>query len=49
MAGEWFLVGLAGAWLSLYNLPLNTIKGAFLGNSRMTRVAVSLSVCVCVF
>ena len=32
--------GFPGAWLSLYNLPLNTIKGAFLGNSRMTPVAV---------
>ena len=33
MAGEWFLVHLAGVWLLIYKLPLDTIKGAFLGHS----------------
>ena len=45
MAGEWFLVRL---WLSLYNPPLDTIKGAFLGHSGIKDdLCLCLSVFVC--
>ena len=42
MAGEWFLVGLAGAWLSVKDL---SIKGG-IPVSRMTLVSVCVSLCV---
>ena len=47
MGGEWFLVGLAGSWLSVKDPYIScpwTIKGDILA-SRMTHV----SVCLCVF
>ena len=45
MTGKWFLVGLAGAWLSIYKRLWYTIKGAFL----FQEWPMSLFVCLGVF